>query len=198
MLSRPSELFNLLKILRPDIFFSFYEFSHRYCAPKQSKYGVDYKGSSCQAELYYIMSKHIMIRRLKKDVLTQLPDKRRQKIQVHVDKKFITQINRKLESFLGPNCQMNTKNFNYFDDEGWQRDNSDLMVAYRMSGEAKIQGCIEFIETLYESGCKFLLFAHHQNMMDKLTEFLTKKKALGAFIRIDGSTLPEARHSLVH
>ena len=198
MLSRPSELFNLLKILRPDIFYSFHEFSQRYCAPKQGKYGVDYKGSSCQAELHYIMSKHVMIRRLKKDVQTQLPDKRRQKIQVHVDHKYIAQINRKLESFLGPSGQMNTQSFGYFDEEEWQRDNSDLMVAYRMSGEAKIQGCIQFIETLFESGCKFLLFAHHQIVMDKLTEFLMKKKALGGFIKIDGSTLPEARHSLVN
>lgn len=85
ILSRPSELFNILKILRPDIFVSFFEFSNRYCAPKQSKYGVDYKGSSCQQELHYIMSKYMMIRRLKNDVLTQLPDKRRQKIEIQVD-----------------------------------------------------------------------------------------------------------------
>ena len=60
------------------------------------------------------------------------------------------------------------------------------MLAYKMSGEAKVQGCIEFIETLFDAGCKFLLFAHHKTVMDTLAEFLCKKKALGSYIRIDG------------
>lgn len=69
IISRPSELFNLLRIIRPDIFFAFKEFSLRYCAPRKEKYGMNYKGSSCKQELYYLMNKHIIIRRLKKDVL---------------------------------------------------------------------------------------------------------------------------------
>jgi hypothetical protein len=35
------------------------------------------------------------------------------------------------------------------------------MTAYRLTGEAKIPGCIEFIDTLLDAGAKFLLFAHH-------------------------------------
>jgi SWI/SNF-related matrix-associated actin-dependent regulator 1 of chromatin subfamily A len=34
MLSRPVEAYNLLTILRPDIFGKFGEFTERYCAPK--------------------------------------------------------------------------------------------------------------------------------------------------------------------
>jgi SNF2 family DNA or RNA helicase len=40
-----------------------------------------------------------MIRRLKKDVLKELPDKRRQKIEVTVDKKIQTEINKILNGF---------------------------------------------------------------------------------------------------
>ena len=60
--------------------FNFFNFSSRYCAPKVGKYGWDLKGSSCLSELSYIMSKGIMIRRLKSEVLSELPPKRRQKI----------------------------------------------------------------------------------------------------------------------
>ena len=35
MLARPVEMFNLLNILRPDVFSNFRDFSSRYCAPKQ-------------------------------------------------------------------------------------------------------------------------------------------------------------------
>jgi len=40
-----------------------------------------------------------MIRRLKKDVLSELPEKRRQKIQVQVDDKKIKEINKLLNGF---------------------------------------------------------------------------------------------------
>ena len=82
MLSRPVEIYNLLKILRPDLMGSFSEYASRYCSPKETPYGMDYTGNSCTKELHYILGQSVMIRRLKKDVLSELPPKRRQKIQV--------------------------------------------------------------------------------------------------------------------
>jgi len=82
MLAKPVELFNLLKVLRPDIFGNFNEFAQRYCAPKAGTYGMDYSGNSCCQELHYLLSTNLMIRRLKADVLSELPAKRRQKIEV--------------------------------------------------------------------------------------------------------------------
>ena len=46
MLARPNELYNLLRILRPDIFYSFKDFGLRYCAPRESYFGIDWTGSS--------------------------------------------------------------------------------------------------------------------------------------------------------
>ena len=69
MLARPSELFNLVKMLRPDIFTEFIEFANRYCNPKDGPYGKDYSGASNVKELHHLLEGKIMIRRLKKDVL---------------------------------------------------------------------------------------------------------------------------------
>jgi SWI/SNF-related matrix-associated actin-dependent regulator 1 of chromatin subfamily A len=82
MLAKPVELYNILRILRPDIFHNFTDFTSRYCAPKPGMYGMDYNGNSCCSELHYLLSENLMIRRLKMDVLTELPSKRRQKIEV--------------------------------------------------------------------------------------------------------------------
>ena len=49
------------------------------------------------------------------------------------------------------------------------------MTAYRLTGEAKVQGCIEFIDILLESGCKFLLFAHHLTVLDSFQKYLINK-----------------------
>ena len=77
MLARPVELFNTLTMLRPDIFNDFDAFASRYCDPKMSQFGMDYTGSSKTKELHYILSDKVMIRRLKTDVLSELPPKLR-------------------------------------------------------------------------------------------------------------------------
>jgi SWI/SNF-related matrix-associated actin-dependent regulator 1 of chromatin subfamily A len=58
------------------------------------------------------------------------------------------------------------------------------MSAYRLTGEAKLSGSIEFIETLLEADAKFLLFCHHKVVLDSYEEYLKKKKI--GHIRIDG------------
>jgi hypothetical protein len=36
-----------------------------------------------------------------------------------------------------------------------------FMQAYRLTGESKVEGVCDFIETLVDAGAKFLVFAHH-------------------------------------
>jgi SWI/SNF-related matrix-associated actin-dependent regulator 1 of chromatin subfamily A len=82
VLSKPIEIYNLMQILRPDVTPSFTNFANRYCKPTQSRYGIDYTGASCTIELHHLLMSTYMVRRLKKDVLDQLPDKRRQQVQI--------------------------------------------------------------------------------------------------------------------
>ncbi len=44
-MNRPAEMFNLLKVLRPDIIKSFIEFAYRYCNPQEREWGIEYSGS---------------------------------------------------------------------------------------------------------------------------------------------------------
>uniref|UniRef100_M1A0E0 Chromatin remodeling complex subunit n=1 Tax=Solanum tuberosum TaxID=4113 RepID=M1A0E0_SOLTU len=46
-----------------------------------------------------------------------------------------------------------------------------------------------------QANCKFLIFAHHQSMIDSIHEYLLKKKV--GCIRIDGSTPSALRQDLV-
>ena len=66
------------------------------------------------------------------------------------------------------------------------------MMAYRMTGEAKVDGIAEFLETLIENNCKFMVFAHHQSVMDALEAFVQKSKV--EYVRIDGKVGVEQRH----
>jgi len=51
------------------------EFGIRYCAGVKNAFGWDFRGSSNMKELQLILEKKLMIRRLKSDVISQLPPK---------------------------------------------------------------------------------------------------------------------------
>ena len=70
MMNRPCELFNILRALRPDVVRGFMEFAWRYCDPKEKEWGIDNSGCVKERELQYILRSSIMLRRLKKEVLT--------------------------------------------------------------------------------------------------------------------------------
>ena len=62
---------------------------------------MDFSGSSNTRELNYILSSSVMLRRLKADVLSQLPPKRRQLIEVEVDTKYLRQVKKYMDVVYG-------------------------------------------------------------------------------------------------
>lgn len=79
-------------------------------------------------------------------------------------------------------------------DEEKKKENT-FMMAYRLTGESKVQGITDFMETLIENNCKFIVFAHHQAVMDALEEFTRTKKV--GYVRIDGKVGIDQRHESV-
>ena len=69
------------------------------------------------------------------------------------------------------------------------------MIAYRLTGESKVDGIKEFMDTLIDNNCKFIVFAHHKSVLDGL-EAHVKKENIG-YIRIDGSVSVDKRHERV-
>lgn len=53
------------------------EYGMRYCAGEKTSYGWDFSGSSNMQELQLLLRRTCVIRRLKNDVLNQLPAKKR-------------------------------------------------------------------------------------------------------------------------
>ena len=207
ILAKPVELYPLLTMLRPDLFHNFKEFGNRYCDPKRNFFGMDWTGSSNPKELNYIL-RHIMIRRLKKEVMNQLPPKKRQKVEIQTDQKVIKQIqaiNLSSEKIIEKinelnNSQINPNLVNYVNPEKPEDDNENLLnlfnKVYNLSAEAKISGVKEYIHYLIDNKCKFLIFAHHMKMLDGIEEEVKKLKV--DYIRIDGKVKLEKRQEYVY
>ena len=80
--NRPNEFFTTLNMLRPSEFPSFFTYGKRYCDGHHNGWGWDFKGSSNEKELHE-RTRTVAIRRLKKEVMDELPDKIRQIVDVH-------------------------------------------------------------------------------------------------------------------
>ncbi|XP_070565988.1 SWI/SNF-related matrix-associated actin-dependent regulator of chromatin subfamily A-like protein 1 [Ptychodera flava] len=182
-LSRPSELYTQIAAVDPKLLPSFHDFGVRYCAGRQNPWGWDYSGSSHMTELQILLEERIMIRRLKKDVLQQLPSKTRQMILMDPG---VVKTNS--QSLKAAAKQMARAGQNKKEQRG------ALLQYFSESGTAKIQAVTGYIFDLLDSGHKFLIFAHHQTMLDALSESLSEKGYL--HIRIDGSTSSDKRKQL--
>lgn len=86
ILNVPAELWTTLKMLAPDLFPDQWAFWNKYCDLKKDFGRIDVTGKneSNLQELQSIIRKSFMIRRLKKDVLPDLPVKLRQVIEVPI------------------------------------------------------------------------------------------------------------------
>eukprot|EP00064_Thunnus_orientalis_P009349 superscaffoldBa00001180_g9373 len=84
-MSRPSELYTQILAVRPTLFPRFHDFGIRYCDAKQMTWGWDYSGSSNLGELKLLLEECLMLRRLKSEVLSQLPAKQRKVVTVTID-----------------------------------------------------------------------------------------------------------------
>jgi len=209
--ARPKELYNLMHIVRPDVFTNFREFGNRYCDPVHNRFsgGLDYKGATNIKELHYILLNSIMIRRLKKDVLTELPPKRRQKIEVKLDNQYVKKIQDAISKSKGTG-QMSSMVDSLMDtffqsdsleeevskfEEEKRKESPEVLQCYLYTGLAKIPGIKEYLNDLAQNDIKLLIFAHHTEVLDAIEEQVNKMHL--KYIRIDGKVDHNKRYERV-
>lgn len=178
-LSRPLELYTQICAVQPGLFPTFHQFGIRYCAGQQNRFGWDFSGASNMQELQLLLEEKLMIRRLKKDVLSQLPSKRRQ--MVLLDPSLVK--TKSLERAAKEVSKAKQK-----------EQHGALLHYFFETCASKIPAVRDYILDLLEGGRKFLVFAHHKGMLDAICTCLTQKKY--RFIRIDGNTPAGVRQSL--
>lgn len=184
-MSRPAELYTQIQAVRPALFPRFHDFGTRYCDAKQLPWGWDYSSSSNLTELKLLLEESLMLRRLKSEVLSQLPAKQRKVVTVTTDG-----INSRTKAALNAAARELAKGYH-----NKSQEKEALLVFFNHTAEAKIRAIMEYISDMLECGReKFLVFAHHKLVLDSITKELGEKSI--SFIRIDGST-PSAERQLL-
>ncbi|KAM3585176.1 uncharacterized protein V6R79_009542 [Siganus canaliculatus] len=197
-LGRPEELFMQIDALYPKRFGTWTDYAKKFCNAHYRYFGPrkqwDCRGASNLKELHQRLSQ-IMIRRLKADVLSQLPPKIRQRIPFDLPKEASKEAS---TSFAQWERLMKELRSGVADtDNPFTQVMGLVTQMYKQTAVAKAGAVKDYIKMMLEAEqLKFLVFAHHLTMLQACTEAVIEAKA--AYIRIDGSVPSSERIQLVH
>jgi len=181
ILNRPIELWPLVHSLDPQgLGASWKRYVTRYCAGHQTAYGWDVTGSSNPAELQERLRAAIMVRRLKRDVLTELPAKRRAAVLIEPDGDMAATIAREqaeyekgLAAIEAARVAVELAKAEGEDvySAAVKRLTDAAQVAFEEVSKmrhalalAKLPACVEFLRSATEAG-KVVAFCHHIDVM---------------------------------
>eukprot|EP01024_Parvocaulis_polyphysoides_P049800 TRINITY_DN48492_c0_g1_i1.p1 TRINITY_DN48492_c0_g1~~TRINITY_DN48492_c0_g1_i1.p1 ORF type:complete len:464 (+),score=47.83 TRINITY_DN48492_c0_g1_i1:1-1392(+) len=190
MVNRPIELFPQIKALLPkSAKLNMQAFADRYCV---GDHFDPYKGAKNLDELNSVVSQ-IMIRRFKKDVANQLPEKTRQKVYLPLDSKQQRQICELKQNIEKQRAAL----LEVIEDGGSSKHDKDRLINEMRIQTARIKGpsVQKYVKELLDKGEKFLVFGHHQDMLDAIESAVRSTQT--QHIRIDGNTNPQSRNDLV-
>lgn len=193
LLNRPVELWPLVSSLDPERFRSFWAFAKRYCNARQVPAGRrlvwDLNGASNLGELQDLLRSRVLVRRLKREVLAELPPKVRQVIEVR--------------NGTTPEVEREEEALDRFrawyeearalvdlaaasgDTEAWKAQVERLREGVRaffseiselrhQTARAKVPYVIEHVRDALESVHKCVVFAHHHDVIAALAEGLAE------------------------
>jgi len=180
--SRPMQMYNALHCIAPRIFRDQQDFGMRFCDPKREGMKWSFKGASNMDVLHDIIKDGICIRRLKEDVLTELPEKMRIVVPIATD---IADLRKDPEAFsrITEMERQIAHAKNYLSTLEWQKQIAYLRKRREIGG---------WVEDFLSSGRKLVVFATHKMTLDDL-----QSKFGDIAVRIDGDTSMRERDKAV-
>jgi SWI/SNF-related matrix-associated actin-dependent regulator 1 of chromatin subfamily A len=162
MTNRPSELFPILNMIRPDVYNSFWSYAKSYCNPQKKPWGWEFKGAEHLDKLHAELKSTLMIRRLKEDVLKDLPSKQRFVIPFKLrHKKEYDLAHSEFIKWL-------RRNFGGRNADRAARAERMVKMGYlkRLAAVLKLPDVADWVEdTLEESDGKLILFGVHKKVL---------------------------------
>lgn len=207
ILNRPIELWTTVSALCPEIFSNWQRYVTRYCAGEQTKFGWDVSGASNLDELQEKLRASIMVRRLKADVLIELPAKQRQVIEIPANgaKKAIDAENAAWQAQQDMLLRLKAavKTAKAGTEEEYREAVRNLRDGTRLAfGEiaklrhatamTKLPSVIAHIQDCLESSDKIIVMAHHHDIIDEI-----QKEFMDISVVLTGKTTIEDRQAAI-
>jgi len=186
--NRPIEGWNAIQIIRHPDMPNWWTYVHKFCDAKKNHWGWDYNGASNTQELHELLTGAFMLRRLKKDVLKDLPEKRYSLVPMATT-------NSK-EYFRAEADFITHMRSNHNEEEVARSMKAEQLakieVLKQLAMQGKMESVLEWIGTYLENGNKLVVFATHKIMIKAIVE---KFKTVA--VKIDGDTTMAKRNKAV-
>ncbi len=165
ILNRPIEIYHPLKMIAPNLFPNKKAFATRYCDRKYNGFGWDDTGAKNTIELNHILTREVMLRRKKEDVLKELPDKTRSIIPLEID-------NRAAYNHAYTDLINFLKQIDLAKAISASRAETLVKVGVlkQLTAKGKLKQSVEWISDFIEDE-KLVVFVHHK----KIANFLMEK-----------------------
>jgi SWI/SNF-related matrix-associated actin-dependent regulator 1 of chromatin subfamily A len=189
VLNRPRDLWNLLKTIDNDTWGNFFKYGQRYCDGWRDRFGWKFDGASNMMELNDRLNGHQWIRRLKADVLSELPEKMRHLVALEVGEQ-----ERRAYLRVEKDGAKVFHSCGHLASQGDSEARAQILAhitRLRVAvGQAKLEAAGDWIQDLVDSCGKVVVFARHSAVIDGLAE------RFGG-LKIDGSVSPAKRADVV-
>lgn len=178
ILNRPLEVYPVFNFISP---MKFWDFAQRYCGAKETNFGWDYNGASHLDELKERM--WWMIRREKKEVLTELPDKTINVLTTNMSD--WSEYNKALNDF---------RSWLLENDLGTQALYAEALTkaSYLKQICVKNKNIKDIIDDFLDNGKKIIVFSQYKETINYLYEIYENIS-----VRLTGDTPVEDRQALV-
>lgn len=195
-LNRPIELFSQLYMLRPSYIKNYTAYASRYCNGKATPFGYDDRGSSNMHELNWVLNHAFMVRRLKRDVLRQLPSKTRHTVWLEVKSSELKDVN----SLFAKWKRLNDTIYKLPSGSEQQRKEmferqKTISELFRATSAAKCKAVVTWVMQALSQGRSFIFFAYHQVILNAVEEAVLQAGL--SYMRIDGATPAHKRQANV-
>lgn len=197
LVNKPKELWPLVRAIDPEgLGADWYRFATRYCQAvpierwstqtnRMERIGWKWDGADNLDELQEIMRSRFMVRRLKKDVLTELPPKCRQVIVLDPKPQLAKLVAKEVLTYAQHSA-------NIEDYETVLPSIGEMSELRKKIAIKKVPYAVEHIKEVLNETEKVVVFAHHHEVLDALSKAFEKES-----VRIDGRVALSDRQTAV-
>lgn len=187
MPNRPREFYPLARLMDPETFAVEWAYLQRYCGARkvsfwkkneegvpEEKFRWDFSGASNLSELRELCRAKFMVRRLKKDVWQEMPEKTRQVVVLWPPKEVAA-----VDFAIDEKLRQTTIPYEQAHDALMSPQGAKILAEIAKEREElallKLPFAIEFIELAIESTNKVVVFAHHHSVIEALKKHFKKR-----------------------
>lgn len=166
ILNKPIEIWTTIHSLDPKTWGSWKDYTAKYCDAHETRWGWDVNGASNLSELQDRLRARIMVRRLKSEVMTELPPKQRQVIVLPTKASVLKREKKVIETLEDMLKDAMRNGIDIISSPQFEH----MSQIRHETAIDKIPDAIDHIKALMEEHQKVVVMCHHRDVLEAIAK----------------------------